>query len=167
MLKLEARPEASKLMSVMSPVLALAITVVIGTILFVMLGKDPMRGLYVFFVEPLKSVYALTELAVKATPLILIALGLAVCFRSNVWNIGAEGQFIVGGIAAAGVAMTANQETGRWIVALVLLAGVFGGMVWAGIVAFLRDRFNANEILVSLMLVYVADQVLGYMVYGP
>ncbi len=167
MLKLEARPEASKTMSVMSPVLALAITVVIGTILFVMLGKDPMRGLYVFFVEPLKSVYALTELAVKATPLILIALGLAVCFRSNVWNIGAEGQFIVGGIAAAGVAMTANQETGRWIVALVLLAGVFGGMVWAGIVAFLRDRFNANEILVSLMLVYVADQVLGYMVYGP
>ena len=167
MLKLEARPEASKLMSVMSPVLALAITVVIGTILFVMLGKDPMRGLYVFFVEPLKSVYALTELAVKATPLILIALGLAVCFRSNVWNIGAEGQFIVGGIAAAGVAMTADRETGRWIVALVLLAGVFGGMVWAGIVAFLRDRFNANEILVSLMLVYVADQVLGYMVYGP
>jgi general nucleoside transport system permease protein len=167
MLKLEARPEASKLMSVMSPVIALAITVVIGTILFVMLGKDPMRGLYVFFVEPLKSVYALTELAVKATPLILIALGLAVCFRSNVWNIGAEGQFIVGGIAAAGVAMTADKETGRWIVALVLLAGVFGGMVWAGIVAFLRDRFNANEILVSLMLVYVADQVLGYMVYGP
>ena len=167
MLKLEARPEASKLMSVMSPVLALAITVVIGTALFMLLGKDPMRGLYVFFVEPLKSVYALTELAMKATPLILIALGLAVCFRSNVWNIGAEGQFIVGGIAAAGVAMTADKETGRWIVALVLLAGVFGGMVWAGIVAFLRDRFNANEILVSLMLVYVADQVLGYMVYGP
>ena len=167
MLKLEARPESSKLMSVMSPVLALAITVVIGTILFVMLGKDPVRGLYVFFVEPLKSVYALTELAVKATPLILIALGLAVCFRSNVWNIGAEGQFIVGGIAAAGVAMTADKETGRWIVALVLLAGVFGGMAWAGIVAFLRDRFNANEILVSLMLVYVADQFLGYMVYGP
>ena len=167
MLKLEARPEASKVMSVMSPVIALAITVVIGTILFVMLGKDPVRGLYVFFVEPLKSVYALTELAVKATPLILIALGLAVCFRSNVWNIGAEGQFIVGGIAAAGVAMTADKETGRWIVALVLLAGVFGGMAWAGIVAFLRDRFNANEILVSLMLVYVADQFLGYMVYGP
>ena len=167
MLKLEARPETSKVMSVMSPVLALAITVVIGTALFVMLGKDPFRGLYVFFIEPVKSLYALTELAVKATPLILIALGLAVCFRSNVWNIGAEGQFIVGGIAAAGVAMTADKETGRWIVALVLLAGVFGGMVWAGIVAFLRDRFNANEILVSLMLVYVADQVLGYMVYGP
>jgi simple sugar transport system permease protein len=167
MLKLEARPEQSRLMSYMSPVLALAITVVIGTILFMLLGKDPMRGLYVFFVEPLKSVYALTELAMKATPLILIALGLAVCFRSNVWNIGAEGQFVVGAIAAAGVAMSADKDTGRWIVAAVLAAGVLGGMAWAGIVAFLRDRFNANEILVSLMLVYVADQVLGYMVYGP
>lgn len=167
MLKLEARPEQSKLMSVMSPLLALAITVVIGTILFVLLGKDPMRGLYIFFVEPLKSLYALTELAMKATPLILIALGLAVCFRSNVWNIGAEGQYVVGAIAAAGVAMHADKETGRWIVAAVLAAGVLGGMLWGGIVAFLRDRFNANEILVSLMLVYVADQVLGYLVYGP
>jgi general nucleoside transport system permease protein len=167
MLKLEARPEPSKTMSVMSPVLALAITVVIGTVLFMLLGKDPLRGLYVFFVEPLKSVYALTELAMKATPLILIALGLAVCFRSNVWNIGAEGQFVVGAIAAAGVAMTADKDTGRWIVGAVLVAGVLGGMLWGGIVAFLRDRFNANEILVSLMLVYVADQVLGYLVYGP
>ena len=167
MLKLEARPEPSKLMSVMSPVLALAITVIIGTILFMLLGKDPVRGLYVFFVEPLKSVYALTELAVKATPLILIALGLAVCFRSNVWNIGAEGQYVIGAVAASGVAMLADKDTGHWIVVAVLVAGVLGGMFWSGIVALLRDRFNANEILVSLMLVYVADQVLGYLVYGP
>ena len=167
MLKLEARPDASKLMSVMSPVLALAITVVIGTALFLLIGKDPIRGLHVFFVEPLRNLYALTELAVKATPLILIALGLAVCFRSNVWNIGAEGQFIIGAIAAGFVAMQADKDTGRWIVGAVLAAGVLGGMLWSGIVALLRDRFNANEILVSLMLVYVAEQVLGYLVFGP
>ena len=167
MLKLEPRPEASKLMSLMSPVLALAITVVIGTALFMLLGKDPVRGLAIFFIEPVKSLYALTELAMKATPLILIALGLALCFRSNVWNIGAEGQYVIGAIAAAGVAMTADKDTGRWIVAAVLAAGVLGGMLWGGVVALLRDRFNANEILVSLMLVYVADQVLGYLVYGP
>src|SRR5436190_22022820 len=159
MLKLEARPEPSRAMSMASPLIALAITVVIGTFLFVLLGKDPLRGLAVFFVEPLKSVYALTELAVKATPLLLIALGLAVCFRSNVWNIGAEGQFIVGAIAASGIAMLADKETGRWIVAAVLVAGVVGGMVWGGIVALLRDRFHANEILVSLMLVYVAEML--------
>jgi ABC-type uncharacterized transport system permease subunit len=102
MLRLEARPQPSKWMSLASPLLALAITVVIGVVLFVLLGKDPLRGLQVFFVEPVKSLYALSELSIKATPLILIALGLAVCFRSNVWNIGAEGQFVVGALAAAG-----------------------------------------------------------------
>jgi general nucleoside transport system permease protein len=117
-----------------------------------------------------KNAYALSELSVKATPLILIALGLAVCFRSNVWNIGAEGQFVIGAIASGYVAMQAGPDTaflGRWIVVLILVAGVLGGMAWAAIVALLRDRFNANEILVSLMLVYVAELLLGYLVYGP
>ena len=167
MLKFEARPEASRLMSIASPLLALAITVVIGTCLFMLLGKDPLKGLYVFFIEPVKSMYALSELAMKATPLLLIALGLAVCFRSNVWNIGAEGQFVIGAVFAGGVAMQAGPTTSHWIVVPILLAGVLGGMAWAGIVALLRDRFNANEILVSLMLVYVADMVLNYLVYGP
>ncbi|MES3002321.1 MAG: ABC transporter permease [Pseudomonadota bacterium] len=167
MLKLEPRPQASKFWSLASPILALAITVVIGVILFVALGKDPVKGLQVFFWEPIKSPYALGELTVKATPLLVIALGLAVCFRSNVWNIGAEGQFIIGAVAAGGVALLADKETGRWIVVMIVLAGILGGMAWAGLVALLRDRFNANEILVSLMLVYVADMVLSYMVYGP
>jgi len=167
MLKLEVRPQPSKAWSYASPLLALVITVVIGIILFAALGKDPVRGLQVFFVEPLKSWYAVGELMVKATPLLLIALGLAVCFRSNVWNIGAEGQFVIGAICAGGVALLADKTTGPWIVPAVLLAGVLGGMLWAGITALLRDRFNANEILVSLMLVYVAVQVLNYLVYGP
>jgi simple sugar transport system permease protein len=167
MLRLEPRPAPSRAWTWGSPLLALAITVVIGVILFSAMGKDPVRGLQVFFWEPVKSAYALGELGVKATPLLLIALGLAVCFRSNVWNIGAEGQFVIGAIAAGGVALLAGKDTGRWIVFAVLLAGVLGGMLWAAITAFLRDRFNAGEILVSLMLVYVAIQLLGYLVYGP
>ncbi len=170
MLRLEARPQPSSLMSLVSPLLALAITVLIGVGLFLLLGKDPLRGLQVFFVEPVKSLYALSELSVKATPLVLIALGLAVCFRSNVWNIGAEGQFITGALAAGWVAMQAGPDTawlGRGIVVPILLAGVLGGIAWAAIVALLRDRFHANEILVSLMLVYVADFLLGWLVYGP
>ena len=166
-LKLEARPQPSQLWSYGSPLLALLCTVIIGVILFALLGKDPVRGLQVFFWEPIKSGYAIGELMVKAIPLLLIALGLAVCFRSNVWNIGAEGQYILGAIAASGVALMADQTTGKWIVVPIVLAGVLGGMFWASIAAFLRDRFHANEILVSLMLVYVAAQVLGYMVYGP
>ncbi|MHA7598396.1 ABC transporter permease [Alicycliphilus sp. T452] len=167
MLKLEARPQASRLWSYGSPLLALAITVLIGVALFAALGKDPVRGLQVFFWEPVKSAYALGELALKATPLLLVALGLAVCFRSNVWNIGAEGQFVIGAVAAGGIALLADKTTGPWIVPAILVAGVLGGMAWAGITALLRDRFNANEILVSLMLVYVATLLLGYLVYGP
>jgi ABC-type uncharacterized transport system permease subunit len=135
--------------------------------IFVALGKDPVQGLQVFFWEPIKSSYAISELLLKATPLLLIAVGLAVCFRSNVWNIGAEGQYIVGAIAAGGVALMATPDTSGWIVVPILLAAIAGGMAWGGIVALLRDRFNANEILVSLMLVYVAVQLLQYMVYGP
>ena len=167
MLKLELRPQDSQLWRFASPLLALAITVVLGIGLFVLLGKDPVRGLQMFFWEPLKSAYALGELMVKATPLLVIALGLAVCYRSNVWNIGAEGQFVIGAVAAGGVALLADKETGRWIVVAVLLAGVAGGMAWASLTAWLKDKFHANEILVSLMLVYVADMVLGYLVYGP
>nr|WP_315480745.1 ABC transporter permease [uncultured Rhodoferax sp.] len=166
-LKLEARPQPSQAWSYGSPLLALLVTVIIGVILFALLGKDPVRGLLVFFWEPIKSGYALGELVVKATPLLLIALGLAVCFRSNVWNIGAEGQYILGAVAASGMALLAEKTTGGWIVVPIVLAGIAGGMVWAGLTAFLRDKFNANEILVSLMLVYVAVQVLGYLVYGP
>jgi ABC-type uncharacterized transport system permease subunit len=167
MLKLEPRPQASQFWSIASPLLALAITVVLGTLLFVALGKDPVKGLQVFFWEPIKSGYAIGELMVKATPLLLIALGLAVCFRSNVWNIGAEGQFVIGAVVAGGVALLAGKDTSRFIVVAILLAGMLGGMAWAGITALLRDKFNANEILVSLMLVYVAVQVLNYMVFGP
>lgn len=167
MLKLEQRPQASRLWTYGSPVLALLITVLVGVALFALLGKDPVKGLQAFFWEPIKSGYALGEVAMKATPLLLIALGLAVCFRSNVWNIGAEGQFVIGAVAAGGIALLADKTTGPWIVPAILIAGMLGGMVWAGIVALLRDRFNANEILVSLMLVYVATLVLGYLVYGP
>ncbi len=167
MLKLEARPQPSQAMSIASPLMALALTVLAGVLLFSLLGKDPLRGLQMFFVEPIKNGYAWGEIAIKATPLALIALGLSICYRSNVWNIGAEGQFIMGAVFAGGVAMLAGPDSSRAIVVAILAAGVLGGMVWAGIVALLRDRFNASEILVSLMLVYVAELLLGWLVYGP
>ncbi len=167
MLKLQARAQPSRFWSYASPFLALLITVLMGVALFGALGKDPVRGLSMFFWLPIQSLYAWGELLVKATPLLIIALGLAVCFRSNVWNIGAEGQYVIGAVFAGGVALLAEPGGSAWIVVAILLAGVFGGMFWASITAVLRDRFNANEILVSLMLVYVAVQILSYLVGGP
>jgi simple sugar transport system permease protein len=158
-------------MGVLSPVIALAVTVAAGGALFVALGKDPVRVLSMFLVEPFNGVRALTELGLKCTPLVLCALGLGLCFRSNVWNIGAEGQFLVGAIAGGGLALwvtNASVALSPWaFFPLVVVAGAAGGAAWAGIVALLRDRFNANEILVSLMLVYVADLFLSWLVFGP
>jgi simple sugar transport system permease protein len=167
MFKLETRPTPSTFFVAASPLIALAVTVAIGVLLFVLLGKDPVLGLRMFFWEPIKSGYAWSEIGIKATPLILIALGLALCFRANIWNIGAEGQYILGAIFAGGIAMGATPDSPRAIVIVILVAGIVGGMMWAAITALLRDRFNANEILVSLMLVYVAEMVLSYLVYGP
>lgn len=171
MIRLEARQSPSMLMSALSPVIALAFTVVVAALLFVMLGKDPIRGLTVFMIEPFNGLRGLTELGLKATPLILCALGLAVCYRSNVWNIGAEGQFLLGAITGGGLALWFTAQgisINRWVFfPLVVVAGALGGMFWAAIVAWLRDRFSANEILVSLMLVYVANLFLSYLVFGP
>ena len=171
MLKLEARGDASVFWRYASPLVALAITLALSALLFVALGKDPVRGLQIFLIEPFNGPRALTELALKSTALALCALGLALCFRSNVWNIGAEGQFLAGGMAAGGLAMWLTMEKisiSNWaFFPLATLAGAFGGAIWASITAVLKDRFNASEILVSLMLVYVANLLLSYLVFGP
>ena len=114
MFQLEARSQPSDFWRIASPLLALVLTVVLGVILFLMLGKDPVKGLAVFFWEPIRSGYALGELVVKATPLLLIALGLALCFRSNVWNIGAEGQYVMGAVFATAVALIGSWMSGLW-----------------------------------------------------
>ncbi|HJV79949.1 ABC transporter permease [Noviherbaspirillum sp.] len=169
MLKMEKRPSPSALMSWMSPVLAVLLTVVFGVIVFFSLGKNPVAGLSVFFIEPIKDLRGWSEVGVKVAPLLLIAVGLAICFRANVFNIGAEGQLVIGAIAggAVGLYFDHGEGGGAMMIALMLLAGMAGGMAWAAITAFLRDRFNANEILVSLMLVYVAQLLLSLMVNGP
>ncbi len=171
MLRLEARPQPSQVMALVSPLIALVLTALMAAALFAALGKDPGRGLAVFFFEPLNGMRAVSEVLLKATPLITIALGLAVCYRSNVWNIGAEGQVLLGALAGGGVALWLTTQgivlPKAVAVPLVLAGGVLGGMAWAAITALLRDRFNASEILVSLMLVYVAQQLVNFLVFGP
>lgn len=167
MLKLEPRQEPSHLMAYVSPLLAVALTLVSGYLLFSMLGKNPTEAFYVFFVKPIETRYGMGELLLKATPLILCATGLAIGFRANVWNIGAEGQLIVGAIVGGGIGLALDQVQSRWLLPLMLAGGALGGMAWAAIPAFLRTRFHTSEILVSLMLVYVAQLLLSYLVHGP
>jgi simple sugar transport system permease protein len=150
-----------------SPLVAVGLTLLGGLVIFATLGKNPAEGFRVFFLSPLKDAYGISELFLRATPLMLIAVGLAVGFRANVWNIGAEGQFIVGAIAGSGIALHFDGSTSPLLLPAMVVAGAIGGALWASIPAFLRTRFNANEILVSLMLVYIAQLGVSWLVHGP
>ena len=154
-------------MVLLSPLIALALTLLSGIVLFMFMGANPGQALYAFFIEPLTSLYGWGELGVKATPLALIAMALSIGFRAGVWNIGAEGQLTLGAICGAGIALWLHDIEGFWILPLMILCSILGGMAWAAVPAFLRTRFNANEILVSLMLTYVAILLLSYLVHGP
>lgn len=165
--RLEARREPSRAWLVATPLLAVLLTVLAGFGLFALLGTDPVAALRAFFITPLATSYGLAELALKATPLVLIATGLAIGFRAGVWNIGAEGQLTLGAIAGGGVALAAWGNDAAWVLPAMLAAGVGGGMLWAAIPAFLKARFDTNEILVSLMLTYVAALILSMLVHGP
>jgi simple sugar transport system permease protein len=150
-----------------TPLIAVALTLGCGVVLFEMLGFDPLRSLHAYFIKPLSTSYGLAELAVKATPLTLIGVGLALGFRANVWNIGAEGQLSVGAICGGGLALAFYDVPAWWLLPAMFLAAALGGMAWAAIPAWLRTRFNANEILTSLMLSYVALLFLNYLMHGP
>ncbi|MCV9965206.1 ABC transporter permease [Pararhizobium sp. BT-229] len=166
-IELERRPDVSKLFSILSPFIALALTMIFGGIMFMLLGKNPVTALYSFFIEPLMEVWSLHELAIKAAPLILIGVGLSVCFRSNNWNIGAEGQFIAGAIAGSILPVVFYEWHSPLVLPLMMLLGMLGGALFAGIPAFLKAHLNTNEILTSLMLVYVAQLFLDWLVRGP
>ncbi len=165
--RLEPRAKPSAAMRVASSPLAVLAMLATGFLVFAALGKDPVAAFKVFFVEPVDSVYGIGDLLLKATPLMLCALGLAIGYRANVWNIGAEGQFTLGAIAGGGVGAFYGAALGHWALPVMLAAGVLGGMAWAAIPAFLRSRFHTNEIFVSLMLVYIAQLLLSYLVHGP
>ncbi len=165
--RLEPRAEPSQLMAYASPLLAVALTLLGGMLIFSALGKDPVQGFRIFFLNPVRDLYGVSELLLKATPLMLCAIGLAIGFRAHVWNIGAEGQFMLGAVAATGVALHFDGSESALLLPAMVVAGAFGGACWAAIPALLRTRFNANEILVSLMLVYVAQLFVSWLVFGP
>jgi simple sugar transport system permease protein len=167
-LVLERRAERSALIAITSPVIAIALTLATMSALFALLGKNPITALDVYFVDPLTHAYTLQEIAVKATPLVMIGVGLSLCYIANIWNIGAEGQFTIGAVAGSWLAVrTQGADVGYWVLPAMLLLGALGGALYAMIPAICKVRFGASEILTSLMLVYVADLFMDYLVRGP
>ncbi len=168
--KLEKRPSPSRFWGAVTPVLAVFATMIAGGIMFWMLGKDPLEAIRIIFWDPLFhetfGPYSRPQLLVKAGPLILIAIGLSLGFKAGIWNIGAEGQYIMGAIIGAGVGLAVYPTETRLIFPVMVLAGALGGWAWAMIPAFLKVRFGTNEILVSLMLVYVAEAILASVAQG-
>src|SRR5260370_24786629 len=167
-LVLEKRAERSNTIALVSPLIAIGLTLVTMSILFAILGKNPISALGVYFIDPLTDGYSLQEIAVKATPLVMIAIGLSLCYLANAWNIGAEGQFLIGAVAGSWLAVkTQGTGAGPWVLPVMLLLGAAAGALYALIPALCTVKFGASEILTSLMLVYVADLFLDYLVRGP
>lgn len=167
MLEWRRRREPSALMRTSSPLIAIALTMALGVVVFGAMGYDGLRAVESIFIMPFAEPQRWADIGVKAAPLVMIAIGLAIGFRANVWNIGAEGQYVMGAIAGTGVALATYGMSGWWILPAMALAGILGGMAWAAIPALLRVRLQVSEILTSLMLTYVAVQLLYFLVRGP
>jgi ABC-type branched-subunit amino acid transport system ATPase component len=160
LLSLEPRGQQSRLMLWCSPMLAAVLTLSCGSLLFIALGHDPLLTLHTLLIAPVSDWYGVSELLVKALPILLCALGLAVAYQARIWNIGAEGQLLLGALAGSALAVNIIDMQSRWALVLILLTGTFAGAAWAGLTAWLRTRFNANEILTSIMLNYIALNLL-------
>jgi general nucleoside transport system permease protein len=166
-LKLELRTAHSRFVAFGVSLMAVALTFAVSMILLAILGKSPLRVANAFFIQPVTSLYGVGEILLKTGPLLLIAQGLAVGYRANVWNIGAEGQLIVGAIAASVLALVFDTSNSSFLLPAMIIVGALAGAAWAGIAAFLRVRWNANEILTTFMLSSIALQLLYYLVTGP
>lgn len=167
MFKVQPRLESSKLMTWLSPFIAVALTLAVSSVLFLWLGVSPVKAFHVFILMPFSDSYNLGELLVKSAPLMLCAIGLALCYRANIWNIGAEGQLLIGAVAASAVAVNADDQAGfSWLLAT-LLAGMLAGSAWAAIPTWLNRRFHTNIILTTIMLNYIGLYVLLWAVHGP
>ncbi len=165
MLRLEKRPTPSRGWTLATPVLAVVLTMIAGGLMFALLGKNPVEAIRIIFWDPVFNAqfasYTRPQLLVKAGPLILIAIGLSLGFRAGIWNIGAEGQYIMGAIAGAGFGLAFYPTESPLVFPGMVIAGALGGWAWAMIPAILKTRFRTNEILVSLLLVYVAEKILA------
>ncbi|MEL0612984.1 ABC transporter permease [Marinomonas arenicola] len=167
MMRIQARTEPSSLMKVASPLIAIVCTLLFGCILFSALNKNPFEALHVLLIAPLSDMYNVGEMLVKMGPLLLCAVGLSLCYRANMWNIGAEGQLLAGALGGSVVALAFIDSESVFVLPCALLAGIVSGMFWAAIPTFLKLRFNSNLILTTIMFNYIGLYLLIWAVNGP
>lgn len=161
------RLNKDRLFDAMLPVIATLIALAFGGVLLLLLGVNPVTAYAAMFKGAFGTVSGLTQTLTKATPLLLVALGICIAFRGGVINIGAEGQIILGAISAAAVALSFPTLPGIILIPLTLGAGVLGGAAWGGIAGVLKARFGVNEILSTVMLNAIALQLMNYLLRGP
>lgn len=171
MIRLEARPEVSRLWAYMSPLLAALLTLLTGYVMFAAMSGESnisaTHALYTFFISPISDSFGISELLVKSAPILLCAYGLAICYKASIWNIGAEGQLLMGALIGSSIAVQFVDSNSAAAMPLTLIAGMLGGMAWAGVAALLKVQFNTNEILTTIMLNYIALNLLLWGIYGP
>jgi simple sugar transport system permease protein len=139
----------------------------LASTVLVAIGASPLATFAVIVTGPLQDLFGATEILVRAVPLTLVALGVAVSFRAGILNIGAEGQLQVGVLSSTAVALALRGQPGVVLLPLCLVAGALGGALWGGLAGVLRARFEVNEILSTVMLNYVAAQLYTYCLRGP
>src|SRR5271165_2744975 len=166
-IRFEKRLTPSRFMQIATPIASVLLTMLLGAIIFELIGFDGPHAIYETFITPIVAPYKWVDVLTKAAPLIIIALGLSLGNQAKIWNIGAEGQYVIGALTGAGVAFALPDKPAFIAIPVIIAAGILGGMAWAAVPALLKTRFHVSEVLSTLMLVYVALQVLNYMVGGP
>ena len=167
MITFTPRDKISNYWILIGPILSIFLTIIFGLLIFTFLGFDPGETLYQIFISPFSRIDRISDILVKSCPLIIVGIGLMFCFRANVWNIGAEGQFIMGTLLAGSFALLFPNAETKVLLICMIFVGFIGGALWALIPAILKTKLNVNEILVSLMLVYVAMLFIDFIVRGP
>src|SRR5437867_12255852 len=166
-MKVERRLEPSRLMKVAAPAISLLLALGAIAVVFGALGVNPLVAYREIFRGAFGTLYGLSETGTKSIRLLLVGVGLVLAYRAQVWNIGAEGQLLMGAIASTGVALNFPNLPAVVLLPAMFLAGFVGGALWALVPAALKAWSRVDEVLTSLMLVYVAGEAVNHLIYGP
>ncbi|MEM3653194.1 MAG: ABC transporter permease [Candidatus Bathyarchaeia archaeon] len=166
-LKIEKRTTIPPITRAFSMILAIIVALAMSSVLFNMAGVDPLMAYASLFYGAFGSIYGISETIMKTTPLLLIGLGICIAFRSKIWNIGGEGQYLMGAIIATVIGVFFNSIPSPLLILTIILASFFTSALWGALAGLLKAKLEVNEIIVTIMLNYIAIYFLYYLIRGP